>query len=193
MGLIPSMWHFPGPAPMPPAQPAFAHSLAAPGVPPPHYSDASPVMFGCPPHVEPAWRRAPTNLADAFYSSHRDETEAQLAIEAARPKPKQSMLEIVETKASEADTTIRRQMPCVVDVPTPMLEEHFLKLFTVGDLRGQGLLQPDEMAHLLTLSTFSLTDAQIFAIVSAAEVNKDGMISFKEHVPTAARLMALSR
>merc|ERR1711871_910604 len=80
-------------------------------------------------------------------------------------------------------------MPNIEDVPPAMLERYLQKLFAVGDVNGDGVLQPEEMSRLLDLSGFNLSPSQVAAIVDAADVNHDGVIEYDEFVPVAIGML----
>ena len=52
------------------------------------------------------------------------------------------------------------------------------------------MLQPAELAKLLSLCGFELSSAQILDIVTAADVNGDGVIEYEELVPVAREIMS---
>jgi Ca2+-binding EF-hand superfamily protein len=80
-------------------------------------------------------------------------------------------------------------MPAIADVPPEMLKRYLKKLFAVGDVNGDGVLQPEEMSRLLELSGFNLAPSQVAAIVDEADVNKDGVIEYDEFVPVAIGIL----
>merc|ERR1711871_1905151 len=80
-------------------------------------------------------------------------------------------------------------MPAIEDVPPEMLKRYLKKLFAVGDVNGDGVLQPEEMSRLLELSGFNLAPSQVAAIVDEADVNKDGVIEYDEFVPVAIGIL----
>jgi len=80
-------------------------------------------------------------------------------------------------------------MPNLQDVPAPMLERYFKKLFAIADTNGDGVLQPHEFASLLELSGFSFTPSQIEDLMSQADVNRDGVIEYDEFIPVAMDIL----
>jgi len=80
-------------------------------------------------------------------------------------------------------------MPALDNVPPAMLERYLKKLFSVGDVNGDGVLQPEEMSRLLELSGFNLEPSKVAAIVDTADVNRDGVISYEEFVPVAVGIL----
>jgi len=80
-------------------------------------------------------------------------------------------------------------MPRMQDVPAPMLERYFKKLFNIADLNGDGVLQPAEFKKLLQLSGFNIPSAKINELMAAADVNQDGVIQYEEFIPVAMQLV----
>jgi Ca2+-binding EF-hand superfamily protein len=87
------------------------------------------------------------------------------------------------------DEVVDNQMPALADVPPAMLENYLGKLFAVGDTNGDGVLQPSELARLLELSGFNFSPAEVKAVVSAADTNRDGVIDYEEFVPLAIEIL----
>merc|ERR1712167_273205 len=63
------------------------------------------------------------------------------------------------------------------------LEKYFKRLFKMGDVNGDGVLQPQEVSALLKLTGFEFDDSTIAAIVRDADTNHDGVIEYEEFVP----------
>ena len=60
-------------------------------------------------------------------------------------------------------------MPSIEDVPAEMLERYLYKLFHVADTNGDGVLQPEEFADLLSRSGFNFSRSLIGQLVDAAD------------------------
>merc|ERR1712216_945087 len=63
------------------------------------------------------------------------------------------------------------------------LEKYFKRLFKMGDVNRDGVLQPEEVSALLKLTGFQFDDSTIAAIVRDADTNHDGVIEYEEFVP----------
>ena len=74
-------------------------------------------------------------------------------------------------------------------VEQAQLESYVKELFTIGDVNGDGVLQPSELAKLLSICGFDLTSSEILDFVAAADTNKDGVIEFDEFVPLATEML----
>ena len=70
-----------------------------------------------------------------------------------------------------------------------ILEEYFSKLFSLADGNGDGVLQPNELANLLQLCGFDLSEAEIAEFVNAADTNHGGVIEYSEFVPVATKML----
>lgn len=75
------------------------------------------------------------------------------------------------------------------DFPPKELAAHLKNLFEIADENGDGVLQPAELAKLLSLSNFNIPASTILDVVEAADANKDGLISFEEFVPVVVEMM----
>jgi len=75
-------------------------------------------------------------------------------------------------------------MPLVDNVATHEFNLYMEKLFRVADKNSDGVLQPDEFERLLYMSGFNFADDTIRAVIDAADVNEDGVIEWKEFLPT---------
>merc|ERR1711959_776228 len=80
-------------------------------------------------------------------------------------------------------------MPNLADVPVSMLEDYLQKLFSIGDVNGDGVLSPTEFADLLSRSGFNLPSNVILKLVKEADVNQDGVIEYEEFIPAMLRLV----
>jgi len=69
------------------------------------------------------------------------------------------------------------------------LHSYCTELFKIGDLNGDGVLSPEEIRTLLSLSGFDLSESQISTIVANADVNGDGVIDYEEFIPLAVDIM----
>ena len=65
------------------------------------------------------------------------------------------------------------------------------KLFSIADVNGDGVLQPEEFENLLESCGFDLSEEQIAEIVEAADVNHDGVIEYSEFVPVAVDILKI--
>ena len=63
------------------------------------------------------------------------------------------------------------------------------QLFQIADRNDDGVLQPAEMKKLLELSGFKLSPMDIDELVKSADVNKDGVIDWKECLPAMMQLV----
>ena len=68
-------------------------------------------------------------------------------------------------------------------------EEYLQQLFAVGDVNGDGVLQPSELADLLTMCGMKLSPDAVLDLVEAADLNHDGVIQYSEFVPTAVAMI----
>lgn len=80
-------------------------------------------------------------------------------------------------------------MPRIEDVPPSMLERYFMKLFSIADANGDGVLQPAEFERLLQSSGFNFSQQQISDMMLAADTNRNGVIEYEEFVPVARSLL----
>jgi len=84
-------------------------------------------------------------------------------------------------------------MPDLSEVPPPMLERYFKKLFTIADTNGDGVLQPEELEKLLGLSGFNFSRDTVAQIMSRADVNHDGVIEYNEFIPMAMEIIGIRK
>jgi len=82
-----------------------------------------------------------------------------------------------------------KPMPRIQEVPQPMLERYFKKLFSIADVNGDGVLQPAEFSKLLSLSGFNFSKTQIAEFVAQADTNRNGVIEYEEFIPVAMSLL----
>lgn len=75
-------------------------------------------------------------------------------------------------------------MPLLEDVSTDEFNLYMEKLFAVADKNGDGVLQPEEFERLLSLSGFNLESETVRALMDAADVNEDGVVDWKEYLPS---------
>merc|ERR1712086_559783 len=82
-----------------------------------------------------------------------------------------------------------KRMPEPTAVPAGRMADYLHGLFEIGDTNGDGVLSPEECAKLLSRSGFNFPEDVIDALVSAADVNEDGVIEYDEFVPAMLGLM----
>jgi len=75
-------------------------------------------------------------------------------------------------------------------VPQPMLERYFKKLFSIADVNGDGVLQPEEFKKLLSLSGFKFSPQEINNLLAAADTNRNGVIEYEEFIPVAMSVLS---
>jgi len=63
------------------------------------------------------------------------------------------------------------------------VEEYFSQLFEIGDVNGDGVLQPEEFKTLLELSGYNFPPELVEDLIEAADTNHDGVIEYSEFVP----------
>jgi calmodulin len=68
-------------------------------------------------------------------------------------------------------------------------ERYFKRLFQIGDVNGDGVLEPYEVKRLLQICGFPLDDDTIDEVVELADLNHDGVIEYEEFVPVMMELM----
>jgi Ca2+-binding EF-hand superfamily protein len=81
-------------------------------------------------------------------------------------------------------------MPRIEDVPAPMLERYFKKLFSIADVNGDGVLSPQEFKRLLELSGFAFSAEQVRSLLNQADTNQNGVIEYEEFIPVAMSLLS---
>ena len=72
---------------------------------------------------------------------------------------------------------------------TKQLDSYFEGLFSLSDVNGDGVLQPDELTALLEMCGFELSAEEIAQFVSAADTNHDGVIEYEEFLPVASKML----
>jgi len=92
-------------------------------------------------------------------------------------------------RAAPARKAAPPPMPALKDVPPAMLQDYLRKLFAISDVNGDGVLQPQEFADLLSRSGFNLPPQVILKLVRDADVRHDGVIAYDEYIPAMARLV----
>ena len=78
---------------------------------------------------------------------------------------------------------------CAAAPSDPISESYLKELFAIGDVNGDGTLQPTELAKLLSICGFDSSSPDILDLVAAADTNNDGLIGFDEFVPLAQELL----
>jgi Ca2+-binding EF-hand superfamily protein len=81
------------------------------------------------------------------------------------------------------------EMPAFETVSTTELTSYLQRLFKIGDVNGDGVLQPEEFEGLLRKSGFQFGNEMISKIMDAADVNQDGVIQYNEFVPAILALV----
>jgi Ca2+-binding EF-hand superfamily protein len=100
----------------------------------------------------------------------------------------------VATQIMKARTASgQNAMPDLSEVPPAMMERYFKKLFTIADTNGDGVLQPEELKKLLSMSGFNFTPAQIDDIMERADINHDGVIEYDEFIPLAVEVVNIRK
>ena len=91
---------------------------------------------------------------------------------------------------SQRSTTQNGKAPLDAKGLSPsVLEHYFRRLFELGDLNGDGVIDPSEMEELLRQSGFQFDDRTIAEIMAVADTNGDGVIEYKEFVPLMTALL----
>lgn len=72
----------------------------------------------------------------------------------------------------------------IKDYGVDEVEAYMKRLFAMGDVNGDGVLDLGEFRHLLQLSGFKFSPTEIDMMVNAADANGDGVIDYNEFVPT---------
>merc|ERR1711918_253450 len=65
---------------------------------------------------------------------------------------------------------------------------YLLEIFQGADLEGQGLLHKQDMIDLLRRGDFGLTKIQVLAVLSEAQLDEHGFISYDPLAPLAAQM-----
>jgi len=75
------------------------------------------------------------------------------------------------------------------DFTTGELAEYFRELFLVGDVNGDGVLQPEEFRKLLQCNGFKFDDQTVERLFEASDVNGDGVVDYCEFLPAMLSIM----
>jgi len=75
------------------------------------------------------------------------------------------------------------------DIAPDMMDRYLRKLFKVSDKNGDGVLQPDELEALLSLSGFNFSAREVQDVIREADLNSDGVIEYDEFVPIALKFL----
>jgi calmodulin len=69
------------------------------------------------------------------------------------------------------------------------IENYFHRLFRVGDVNGDGTLDPEELECLLQSSGFNFSKSQVSDLMGCADINGDGKLDYAEFVPMMTALV----
>merc|ERR1712086_360822 len=103
--------------------------------------------------------------------SQKDTTQAQLVASRCR---------------YEADITLQLLITLVfescldTEPDNEQVENYLSDLFEAADKNSDGVVEPDELAQVLTSSGFHLLDAHIQRVLEATVSDWDGMINYRE-------------
>ena len=119
---------------------------------------------------------------------------ANVVVQAAAETQLSASQDRVNPRASRADRGGARATVQSWDAYTAQQQITYLRrLFAMADANGNGVLEPEEMRGVLTRSGFAFSKEQVEALVSAADVNEDGVVDFEEFVPVAVSLLGGDR
>ena len=94
-----------------------------------------------------------------------------------------------KTRKAGGSTAQKSKLAHPSSYTVKQLESYLKGLFTIADVNGDGVLQPDELTKLLQMCGFELSAEEIAQFVSAADTNHDGVIEYDEFVPVASKML----
>merc|ERR1712166_122346 len=107
-----------------------------------------------------------------------------------RPKQHWTFSRMAEqTKKTNEPPTDTAALLQASSYTTEHLDFYFKSLFSLADVNGDGVLQPDELTALLEMCGFELSAEEIAQFVSAADANHDGVIEYEEFLPVASKML----
>jgi len=91
----------------------------------------------------------------------------------------------------EADALSAESCPIepLHELAPEVVEEYFTQLFQIGDVNGDGVLQPEELQRLLECSGYNFPPEVVSEIMEIADTNHDGVIEFREFIPAMVSIV----